>query len=107
MVSTKSTGKSAQKSAPKARASNPDASLQLQLRAIAAELRCALSTITVATHALRRQNAEIDADVALTLQRGASAPVHAGLERVEALLVEPRSAGETVSEFASAQSSGG
>lgn len=99
MVSTKSTGKSAQKSATKARASNPDASLQLQLRAIAAELRCALSTITVAAHALRRQNAEIDADVALTLQRGAGAPVYAGLERIEALLEQMEGSSSADTEY--------
>src|SRR5687767_2220817 len=90
MANAKSTGKLARKGAVKEAVSKSPAAvnIQLQLRVIAVELRCALSTITVAAHALCKQNADIDADVALVLQRGAGAPVHVGLERIEALLRE-------------------
>ena len=86
MAAEKSTGKSRKKSARKL--SHSTLSIQLQLRAIAVELRYALSTITVAAHALREQNSDIDADVALMLQRSTGAPLHAGLERIGALLGE-------------------
>ena len=88
MATTKSTGKSAPKGASKEVESNSAAAvhIQLHLRVIAVELRCALSTITTAAHALHEQNADIDADVALVLQRGAAGPVHVGLERIEVLL---------------------
>jgi hypothetical protein len=94
MAADKSTGKSRKKAARKVSAST----LPIQLRAVAVELRYALSTITVAAHALREQNSDIDADVALTLQRSAGAPLHAGLERVEALLGELAGAHGTRSE---------
>lgn len=84
MADNKSTGKSARKRAPKSISS--ESSAIMQLRVIAVELRCALSVITVAAHALREQNADIDADVACTLERGASASLHRGLERIEDLL---------------------
>ena len=86
MAADKSTGKSRKKSARKVCVATLP--IQPQLQAIAVELRYALSTITVAAHALREQNSDIDADVALTLQRSAGAPLHAGLERVEAMLAE-------------------
>ena len=88
MATTKSTGKSAPKGASKEAASASAAAvhIQLHLRVIAVELRCALSAITTAAHALYEQNADIDADVALVLQRCAGAPVHVGLERIEVLL---------------------
>jgi hypothetical protein len=35
-----------------------------------------------------RANADLDADVAIVLQLGAAAPLHGGLERIEALLKE-------------------
>jgi len=89
MATTKSTAKSGSRVS----AANPLPPIQFQLRIIAVELRCALSTITVAAHALVEQNADIDADVALVLQRGAGAPVHAGLERIERLLAELDSSG--------------
>ena len=88
MANTKSTGKSSQKGASKEAVAPSAAHIQLHLRMIAVELRCALSAITVAAHALCKQNADIDADVALVLQRGAGAPVHVGLERIETLLRE-------------------
>jgi len=87
------TPKSSAKSASKVSAANSPPPIQLQLRVIAVELRCALSTLTVAVHALVEQNADIDADVALVLQRGASAPVHAALEGIERLLAELDSSG--------------
>jgi hypothetical protein len=61
---------------------------------IAVELRCALSAITVAAHALCEQNADIDADVAMVLQRSAGAPLFVGLERIEALIAGLDSKGE-------------
>jgi hypothetical protein len=88
MANTKSTGKSSQKGASKEAVAHSAAHIQLHLHMIAVELRCALSAITVAAHALCKQNADIDADVALVLQRGAGAPVHVGLERIEDLLRE-------------------
>ena len=86
MIAAKSTAKTAGKSAPRVPNVNSSSAVQLQLHLIVVELRCALSTITFAAHALYKQNADIDADVALTLQRSAAGPVHAGLERIEAVL---------------------
>lgn len=87
MVAAKSTRNAARKAAAATRSAST--SIQLQLRIIAVELRCSLSVITVAAHALRDQNADIDTDAATVLQRGASAPIHACLERIEALLSQP------------------
>ena len=86
MVTAKSNRNASRKAALKI--SPPPASISLQLRVIAVELRCALSAVSVAAHALREQNADLDADVAVVLQRGAGAPLHVGLERIEALLAE-------------------
>lgn len=86
MAATKSTGKSARKGASKESAADSSEHLQLHLRMVAVELRFALSSIAIAAFALREQNADIDADVAMVLQRGASAPVHVGLDKIEVLL---------------------
>ena len=86
MAATKSTGKSAQKGTSEGSAADSSAHLQLHLRMVAVELRFALSSIAIAAYALREQNADIDADVAMVLQRGASAPVHTGLDKIEVLL---------------------
>jgi hypothetical protein len=93
MANAKSTGNSARKSASKAAQTASAPPMQLQLRMIAVELRCALSAITVSVRTLSEQNADIDADVALVLQRGAGAPIHVGLERLEALLTQLEGAG--------------
>jgi hypothetical protein len=88
MVSGKSTGKSVRKVAPKAASSVCPVRIQLELRVITVELRCALSAVTVSAHALCEQNADIDADVAVTLRRAVSSPVHSCVERLEGLLAE-------------------
>jgi hypothetical protein len=85
--------KSSAKSVSKVSTANPSVPIQFHLRLVTVELRCALSALTVAAHALVEQNADIDADVALVLQRAASAPVYAGLERIERLLAELDSSG--------------
>jgi hypothetical protein len=88
MAASKSTAKSARRIASKNSTVASAASIQLQLRAIAVELRYALSTVAVTAHTLREQNADLDTDVAILLQRGAGAPLHAGLGRIETLLGE-------------------
>jgi hypothetical protein len=95
MAAIKSNVKSARKRASNVGTAESTESIQLQLRIIAVELRCALSAISVAAHALCKQNADIDADVAMVLRRGAGAPVHAGLERIEEMLRTMESSGDT------------
>lgn len=95
MVAAKSTRNAARRAA--SRASPSPEVIQLQLRLVAVELRCALSAVTVAAHALREQNAEIDADAATVLQRGAGAPLHTCLERIDALLTAFGAPGTTAS----------
>lgn len=51
------------------------------------QLRLALSVVTVAIAALRKQNADNDADVAEVLERYASDCLDMQIERLEALLV--------------------
>lgn len=88
MVKAKSTGNRTRKSAFKSTAPISTSCIQLQLRVVTVELRCALSAIVVATHALRQQNADMDSDIALVLQRAAGAPLHASVEKMDALLLE-------------------
>ncbi len=86
MVKGKSTGIRIRKSAFKGGA--VPSCIQSQLRLVTVELRCALSAIAVATHALREQNSDLDSDIAQVLQRAAGAPLHAGVEKIDALLLE-------------------
>ena len=92
MIAAKSTRNAARKAAPEN--TSPIAeSIQPTLRIIAVELRCALSTVALVSRALCDQNADLDADAALVLQRAAAAPLHTCLERIEALLQELAGAG--------------
>ena len=88
MIAARTTRNTGRKSPSKDAAALSTVSIPLQLRMITVEMRCALSAVTVAAHALCEQNADIDADVAIVLQRGAAAPLHGGLERIESLLKE-------------------
>ena len=85
MIAAKSTRNAARKARAPNTISSAD-SIQPQLRIIAVELRCALSAVALASRALCDQNADIDADAALVLQRAAAAPLHTCLERIEGLL---------------------
>jgi hypothetical protein len=80
--------KTAAKPSSKSAAAPGPAAIQPDLHVIAVELRCALSAITVAVRALREQNADIDSDIAVVLQRAAGGPLHSGLEKIESLLEE-------------------
>lgn len=86
MIAAKSTRNAGRKAA--SATPLPVESIQLQLRVIAVEVRCALSAISVAAHALHEQNADIDADAAIVLQRAAGAPLHFSLGKIDALLAE-------------------
>lgn len=59
---------------------------QAALRDTIRQLRLTLSVLTVAIGALRRQNADNDADVAEVLERFASDRLDIQIERLEALL---------------------
>ena len=85
MIAVKSTRNAARKAAPE-NTNTIAESIQPTLRVIAVELRCALSAVALASRALCDQNADIDADAALVLQRAAAAPLHTCLERIELLL---------------------
>jgi hypothetical protein len=90
MVKAKSIAKSSAKSPGRAASGGEGISstiaIQPELHVLAVELRCALSGITVAVHALRDQNADIDSDVAVVLQKAVGGPLHAALEKLESLL---------------------
>jgi len=49
-------------------------------------LRHAQSAVIVAVAALRRQNCELDEDIATVLQRSVADPIHDQLERLESLM---------------------
>jgi len=57
-----------------------------QLHELLAHLRQAQSTIVVCVAALRRQNCEIDEDVAAVLQHAVANALHEQIEKTEALL---------------------
>lgn len=93
MATTKSTRNPPRKPNSTVPVSPAAQSIQLQLRTVAGELRDVLATLAVAARALRDQNADIDMDVAVVLQRNASAPLFASIEIIEALLDEPEGGG--------------
>ena len=63
--------------------------LHLHLWELTRRLRTVHSTINTSVSALRAQNADIDADVARTLQRCGGDPLGVEIERMEVLLRVP------------------
>jgi hypothetical protein len=63
-----------------------DEQLPIRLRRLAQRLQLILPVISVAVLALRHQNAELDADIALVLSRNACDPLNIEIDQLEALL---------------------
>jgi hypothetical protein len=68
--------------APRHRAPPP----REQLLDVVRNLQLAMAAVMVCVEALRRQNADLDADVALVLERDASDRLHTEIERIRRLL---------------------
>jgi hypothetical protein len=57
---------------------------------IVRNLQLAIATVMVCVEALRRQNADLDADIALVLERDASDRLHEQIEKLRALVAAAR-----------------
>lgn len=60
--------------------------LRGQLGEVVLQLRQVQSAVVVAVAALKRQNCELDEDIATVLQRGVADRIHEQIERLEALM---------------------
>ncbi len=72
-----------------------DEKLPIRLHHHVQRLQLILPVISVAVLALRRQNAELDEDIALVLSRHACDPLNVELDQLEALVTAIRTQKET------------
>jgi len=89
-MATRRTPRGRKRAVPPARRRRNPSPPRDQLLDVIGNLQLAMAAVIVCVAALRRQNADLDADIALVLKRDTGDRLHTEIEKLQALSTDPR-----------------